>query len=367
MEETNKLSKINFINPQYDQGENLSHFSLDIINDSFYSSFIKDKFSSIYNLDNDNNFNLYDFENILDKETEKINNNSNENKINIINKEEMKRQLRLKRNRESAKEGRLRKKIYFENLINQLNELQIQNSILLKVISKCSHCEEEYSKELEKEKNDIKNNNYILSDKKAVPKKSKLLFMTAIALISLFNIFNIFYFNQGTSKINIKTNLSVNQQSEVFLSKIKSSNDDKALLIHFAEYYSLTTREKIDCKNSLNKELNTNIKIYNNSKFNIDKIDQANAKNCVKCMMELDKNSIKIGGDEFTFYLVDRLLSKNFMNNLEDGIFPELDFEKENQKSETFSKVLALRCKIVGYSINNLYSEKIGTTTYNNQ
>ena len=31
MEETNKLSKINFINPQYDQGENLSHFSLDNI------------------------------------------------------------------------------------------------------------------------------------------------------------------------------------------------------------------------------------------------------------------------------------------------------------------------------------------------
>ena len=190
MEETNKLSKINFINPQYDLGENLSHFSLDIINDSFYSSFIKGKFSSTDNLDNDNNFNLYDFEDILDKEKEKekISNISNENKINIINKEEMKRQLRLKRNRESAKEGRLRKKIYFENLINQLNELQIQNSILLKVISKCSHCEEEYSKELEKEKNDIKNNNYILSDKKAVPKKSKLLFMTAIALISLFNI-----------------------------------------------------------------------------------------------------------------------------------------------------------------------------------
>ena len=247
MEETNLFYKNNFINPKYDLGENLSHFSLDIINDSFYSSFIKGKFSSTDNLDNDNNFNLYDFEDILDKEKEKekISNIWNENKISNINEEEMKRQLRLKRNRESAKEGRLRKKIYFENLINQLNELHIQNSILLKVISKCSHCEEEYSKELEKEKNENnKNNNYILTDKKTVSKKSKLLFMTAIALLSLFNIFNIFYFNQGTSKINIKTNLSVNQQSEILLNKIKSSNDNKALLIHFAEYYTLTTREK---------------------------------------------------------------------------------------------------------------------------
>ena len=64
MEETNLCPKINFINPQYAQGENLNHFSLDIINDSFYSSFMKDKFSSIDNFDNDKNFNLYDFENI---------------------------------------------------------------------------------------------------------------------------------------------------------------------------------------------------------------------------------------------------------------------------------------------------------------
>ena len=77
-------------------------------------------------------------------------------------------------------------------------------------------------------------------------------------------------------------------------------------------------------------------------------------------MVEIDKNSIKLGGDEFTFYLVDKLLSKNFMNNVEDGIFPELNFEKENKKSETFSKVFALKCKIISYSINNIYSDEIG-------
>ena len=90
--------------------------------------------------------------------------------------------------------------------------------------------------------------------------------MTAIALISIFNIFNIFYFNKGPSKINFKANLAVNQQSEILLNKIKSSNDNKALLIHFAEYYTLTTREKLDCSNSLKEEINRNIKIYKNNK-----------------------------------------------------------------------------------------------------
>ena len=90
-------------------------------------------------------------------------------------------------------------------------------------------------------------------------------------------------------------------------------------------------------------------------------MNQTNAQKCVKCVIEVDKNSIKMGGDEFTFYLVDRLLSKNFMNNLEDGIFPELNFEKENKKSESFSKVFALKCKIIAYSINNIYSDKIRT------
>ena len=47
------------------------------------------------------------------------------------------------------------------------------------------------------------------------------------------------------------------------------------------------------------------------------------------------------------------------MNNLEDGTLPEIEFDKEKLKSETFSKVFALRCKIIAYSINNIYTKKI--------
>ena len=360
MDDSNFYTKINFLSQQNDKKERLSHFSLDI-NDSFYSSFLKDKFISTENNEiDDKSFNNNNFESILGKEKESIN-NLNDNKIIVTNKYETKKQLRLKRNREYAKEGRLRKKIYQENLINQIKELQIQNSILLKIILNCPQCKKEYEKETELENNN-KNNYYILNDTNTISNKKKLLFMTAIALISIFNLFNIFYFNQGPDKISNKRNLSVKEQREVLINKIKStSNEEEGIFIQLSEYYSLTTREKVDGKFDLNEEINKNVKVYNKDTFNIKKINQTNEQKCVKCIMEVDKKSIMMGGDEFTFYLVDRTLSKSFTNNLEDGIFPELDFEKENKKSETFSKVFALKCKIIAYSINNIYSDKIGT------
>ncbi len=75
-------------------------------------------------------------------------------------------------------------------------------------------------------------------------------------------------------------------------------------------------------------------------------------------MVEVDKNSIKLGGDEFTFYLANRHLSKFFVNNT-DGVFPEINFDENNKKYDSFSKFYALKCKILAYSINELYSQKI--------
>ena len=235
--------------------------------------------------------------------------------------------------------------------------MQIQNSILLNIISKCHNCKDEYTKEIEKN-NQLKNN-YILNNDNSNSKKSKLLFFTTITLLSLLNLFNIFSFSQIPLKFKNERNLSTNDQSEILLNKLKSKNEEDALFIHLSEYYSLTTREKVRYTFDVNNELNKNIKIYDYNKFNINKINQTNAQECVKCVVEVDKNSINIGGDELTFYLVDRLLSKKFSNNLKDGLFPEIDFKEWNKKSETFSKVFALKCKIIGYSINNLYTQKI--------
>ena len=358
MEDSYLSSNFDILTPYRDNTDNLNHFSLDI-DDSIYSLHKCDKYISTENNDknpDDKYSNLYECEKIFNKEQEIIL-NPNQNINNIIDKEETKRQLRLKRNRESAKQGRVRKKIYFENLLNQLNELQIQNSLLLNIVLKCPKCKEEYDQT--KLKIDDKNNNYILSNENSISGKKKLLFMTAITVLFIFNIFNVITFNLKTSKIELKNNLMIQEENELLINKLKSPNKDEAMLIHLGEYYSLTTREKVNFKSDLDKEINKNIKIYNNNRFDIDNINQTHAKNCVKCMVEFDNNSIKMGGDEITLFLVDRLLSKNFMDNIDDGIFPEINFEKENNRSDTFSKVFALKCKIIAYSINDVYSKNI--------
>ena len=356
MDDSNFYPKMNLLNSQKNHSENINHFSLDI-NESFYSLNKDDKYISTENNDLIDNYNYYIFEDLEKNKEEDAIKNSNINDQNINNKDEMKKQLRLKRNRESAKEGRLRKKIYIENLINKINELQVQNAFLLNIILKCPNCKDEHRKEIDKIT--PKKNNYILNDTNSISKKSKLLFMTTITLLSIFNLFNIFSFNQQPLKIKRERNLSSKAQSEILINKLKSKNEEDALFIHLSEFYSLATREKVNWQPDINSEINKNIKIYNYNKFNINNINQTNAQECVKCVVEVDKNSIKIGGDELTFYLVDRLLSKNFTKNLEDGLFPELDFEEGNKNSETFSKVFALKCKIIGYSINNAYSRKI--------
>ena len=358
MEDSYLSSNFDILTPYKDTTENLNHFSLDM-NDSIYSFHKCDKLISTENNDinpNDKYFNLYENEKIFHNGQEIIL-SQNHDINNIINKEEVKKQLRLKRNRESAKQGRIRKKIYLENLVNQLNELQKQNLLLLNILLKCPKCKEEY--EQANEKNKDKNNNYILSNENSFSGKKKLFFMTAITFLFIFNIFNIITSNIKRSKIELKNNLMMKQKNELLINKLKSSNKDEAMLIHLGEYYSLTTREKLVCDSNLDKEINKNIKIYNNNRFHIDNMNQTNAKNCVKCMVEVDTNSIKMGGDEITLYLVDRLLSRNFMDNIEDGIFPEINFQKENNRSDTFSKVFALKCKIIAYSINDIYSKNI--------
>ena len=80
-----------------------------------------------------------------------------------------------------------------------------------------------------------------------------------------------------------------------------------ALFIYLTEFYSLTKREiiisQIHAENA-EKEVEKNIKVFHENQINIDQISQNNVSECVKCVVELDKKSIKLGGDEFTFYLV---------------------------------------------------------------
>jgi hypothetical protein len=288
------------------------------------------------------------------------------NKIKGINDDEIKRQLKLKRNRESAKNGRLRKKEFIQRLINENNYLKNKYQNLLSIIYKCPECKKIF------EKNEGKSHmlnyeceNNILRDETKCSNKRKFLFATIIAVISIINIFNIplsvinYYNTFYNGKFEYLRNLNNFEEgykkegNNFIINKLTTSNGDKeALYIHLAEFYSLTQRKKIENQNQLNEEINKNIQIFHENQINIDQMTQTNATQCVKCVVEINKNSVKMGGDEFTFYLADRYLSSYFGNTSAEGIFPKM-------KSKTFSKIFALKCKIIAYSINDIFSEKI--------
>ena len=298
--------------------------------------------------------------------------------VKTINEEEVKRQLKLKRNRESAKEGRIRKKEFIQSLINENICLKNKYKDLLNIIHKCPKCQEIYNSNIQNEKK-ISENAYSLLDENPISNKKKLLFATAITIISIINIFNIplnvmshynfNYSNKMEYLRNLGTDFSHNITIEkrydqnVLISKLTNLNgDNEGLYLHFAEFYSINKREtiksKIKSQNDLKNEINKSIKIFHQKQINLDQLNKNNATECVKCIVEIDKNSIKVGGDEFTFYLVNRHLSKAFENS-QDGIFPQIDFDENNKRYNSFSKLIALKCKILSYSINDIYSEKI--------
>ena len=386
------------INLKNEENDKADLLSLNI-NDSFlmkdeintYNAFKDNKLLRISNDIIEKEFNNINCLKIFEEnDDEKIINNSfkcenetisNSNKLFykdsiIINDDTSKKQLLLKRKRELAKEGRIRKKQFIENLIKENCELKIICKNLINIIDNCPKCKEKkeklelLSKNENKNKNE-KNNSSILDNEPKFSNKKKLLFLTGIAILSIINIFHIplnimsyynFIYNNKIEYLrNLNENYTIeeryNNTSNILINKLSTSNGDKeALYIHLAEFYSITKREKITNKSNLEKEKDKNIKIFQENQ--IDQINENNVNDCVKCMVEVDKNSIKLGGDEFTFYLANRHLSKFFVNNT-DGVFPEINFDENNKKYDSFSKFYALKCKILAYSINELYSQKI--------
>ena len=134
MGDSNFFSKNDLLNIHYDKIDDQSLLN---INNSL--NIRENKFNdSILFTDNNEFFDKFfeskNFLKSLDEEKEKeiifegLENENNSlyssnkidsNDLNKTNEEEIKRQLKLKRNREIAKEGRLRKKEYIQNLVNE--------------------------------------------------------------------------------------------------------------------------------------------------------------------------------------------------------------------------------------------------------
>ena len=146
-------SKKELLNIQYDK---IDYPTLDI-NDSLNIRENNSNDNILTDIDNKEFFNnFFDSFNLGDQEEKNMNNIKQEKELflennNIISKElskanedELKRQLKLKRNREAAKEVRLRKKEFFENLMIEYNILKNENKNLLNIINKCSLCKEKF-------------------------------------------------------------------------------------------------------------------------------------------------------------------------------------------------------------------------------
>ena len=383
-------SKKELLNIQYDKID----FPILDINDSLN---IRENNSNdnilLTDFDNKDFFNsFFDSFNLGDQEDKNKNNKKQEkesfleanniisNELTKTNEVELKRQLKLKRNREAAKEVRIRKKEFFENLMIEYNILKNENKNLLNIINKCSICKEKFrpissdKRQKNNDKIDDSLNKILSEENKRNFNKKKFFFITAITILSIINIINTplnimncFKFIEN-NKIDYLRNLnddyyknnSIDESQNLLLNKLDSSNGNEALYIHFAEYYYLieNARKNFNEMHDLKSELNKNIQIFQEKDIDEEDLRKENAKTCVKCVIEVDKKSIKMEGDELTFYLSDRALSKYFENN-KDGVFPKFNFDGNTKKSKGFSKIFAIKCKILAYCINDLYSEKI--------
>ena len=147
----------------------------------------------------------------------------------------MKIELKLKRNRESARNGRLRKKEYIQNLIKENNCLKNKYEYKLNIINKCPKCKEEFlskydnhikmnENEKEKEKYNDKCDMLMVSKEPAMNNKKKFIFLTAITIISIINIFNI-------SLDTINNNKSIYKNNE-YIRNLKTIKEQNLLNKH---------------------------------------------------------------------------------------------------------------------------------------
>ena len=197
MEYSNLCHDINLKNELNDKTELLSLN----ITDSYL---IKNEIDTYNNL-KDNHF-LTMFEKSEEEEEVKIINNffkseketiSNSNKLFYkdsikVNDDTIKKQLQLKHRREWARNGRIRKKQFLENIIKENDNLKNISNTLINIIHNCPKCKEQFALLSKKEnKYENSNNNKILDTDTKVSNKKKFIFLTTITILSIINIFHI--------------------------------------------------------------------------------------------------------------------------------------------------------------------------------
>ena len=289
---------------------------------------------SIFKLENDNeNFlilenNQYNKKNILDNDSiddcslnKKTKNpisfeNTNYSQLNISlnekNENELKKKNKLKRNAESARKSRLRKKELMSNLIQENVKLKLEIKELRKIIENkiCEKCRKKIYGEKQENKIELKTNNNN-------NKKKLFLFSTFLSLMIL-----IMYSFPIKNKSNILRNLMDKSQysSEPKYINLEIQNLTLASMhILFGDYYSLVKR-----KNFLYNENNIIYSFKNQGKVRVLKEDEITEnlepKDCEDCIVELNQEDVIIKKNETGKIQFKIIITPKINNNIDKSI-----------------------------------------------
>ena len=311
-----------------------------------------------------NEYNNFDFENNIESHltsqkynlsenqifkedflNKKIKTNSFETNSISLNEDEIKRKNKLKKNAESAKRARQRKKELMNNLIQENIKLKSEIKELKKILENkiCDKCKSKVFHS----KIEINNNNNNIFNKKKIFFFST---MTLSFILLIFFILNI-SINQKTSNSIRNLNFISNELSNYKYADLEIQNLTLASMhILFGDYYSLI-------KNNYKFLYNENNIIYsfqNKGKVRILKeneiTEDLNIENCKDCIVELNQDDVVVKKSKSGIFSFKIILTPKKINI--DGN----DFDINSGKNGLPIISYEIDCSSFGFSKNLIYN-----------
>ena len=324
---------------------------------SFY--FFNDNFDlnsiNYEEMKNEDNFG-YEFEIKNDYFKEEKEENILKKKRTLID-EKTKKQIKLIRNRESAKKSRLKMKSIFNNLKQEnillkyeINQLKIKNQKYLNFIENniCKDGKEKYKKESQKLFIVYNNNLFNSRNSSNFNLSSLSSFITVVLCIFVLLFYN---YNYSNTKLYSKRLLKeTNKYSDIPISTFLNDTFHKnKTYILMSDYYSFS---HIITNNFLGEKF---YRFENKGKIRIVKDVELydffiKGENCENCLVEITKEYINLYKDDpmqFTLYIPTNNAIKSINNN-------EIEI-----KNIPDSKYIEVYFKIIGYKQGNLLSKNI--------
>ena len=311
------------------------------------------QFNEYYNFDFDNiqsHLTLEkknSYENEIFKEdflNKKIKTNPFETNFISLNEDEIKKKNKLKKNAESAKRARQRKKELLNHLIKENINLKSEIKELKNILENkiCDECKNKVFQS----KIEIKNNNKLLNSK-------KIFFISTISLSVILLIFFNFTIPINQKKTNLIRNLNFIslESSNYKYTNLEIQNLTLAsLYVLLGDYYSLIKRND----NFLYNENNIIYSFQNKGKVRILKeneiTEDLNIENCKYCVVELNQNDVVVQKTKSGSFFFKIFLTPKKINI--DGN----DFDINSGKDGLPTTSYEIDCNSFGFSKNLIYN-----------